>query len=78
MSDRNGIQQIDIERMIEYIMERYNVCPKKPQHNRLNFEFVICSSIPDYICIGGSRGRAPRTPPKGPDCFVLTYKIFEM
>ena len=26
---------------------------------------------------GGSRGRARRTPPKGPDSFISTYKIFE-
>ena len=30
------------------------------------------------LSIGASRGRAPCTPPKGPDSFVLTYKIFEM
>ena len=27
---------------------------------------------------GGSRGGAAGAPPKGPDSFVLTYKIFEM
>ena len=27
--------------------------------------------------IGGSRRRARRTPPVGPDSFVLAYKIFE-
>ena len=32
-----------------------------------------------FLHIGGSRGRARRTRPlpKGPDSFVLTYKIFE-
>ena len=29
------------------------------------------------ISIGGSRGLARRTPPRGPDSFVSTYKIFE-
>ena len=30
-----------------------------------------------FAYIGGSRGRAQRTPPKDPDSFVSTYKIFE-
>ena len=30
------------------------------------------------LSIGGSGGRARRTLPKGPNSFVLTYKIFEM
>ena len=41
---------------------------------------TVCDAQNLYIsnhCIGGSRGRARRAPPKGPDSFVLTYKIFE-
>ena len=30
------------------------------------------------VTIGGSRGHAGRMPPKGPNSFVLSYKIFKM
>ena len=36
------------------------------------------SSVHSFRYIGGSRGCARCTPPKGPDSFILTYKIFEM
>ena len=36
--------------------------------------FVIISNC---YYISGARGRARRTPPKGPDSFVWTYKIFK-
>ena len=37
------------------------------------------SKIQDgFDFIGGSRGRAQRRPPKGPDSLVSTYNIFEM
>ena len=31
-----------------------------------------------HVSTGGSRGRHQRTPPKGRNSFVLTYKFFEM
>ena len=63
------MQSLKRQMLIFQTVTNQNICPEVDD---FSFSYILNTEV-----IGGSRGGARRMPPpKGPDSFVLTYKIF--
>ena len=59
------------------VMNMYCVSPCNSVSQCIKIVYQLLRVLSYEVSIGGSRGRARRTPPKGSDSFVSTYKMFE-